>query len=74
MIGLSKISREENQKSLLILDACRDILYTSKSAVRDSIREKVYTEAEVAATFYSTKSGYFSYEDDESDYGVFTKI
>ncbi|MBP9163094.1 MAG: caspase family protein [Leptospiraceae bacterium] len=70
---VKKFQEKKIKKSLLILDACRDILYTSKSAVRDSIREKVYTEAEVAATFYSTKSGYFSYEDDESDYGVFTK-
>lgn len=61
------------RKSLLILDACRDILYSSKNTNRDSIKEKVYTEAEVAATFYSTKAGYYSYEDDESDYGVFTK-
>jgi len=61
------------RKSLLILDACRDVLYTSKSSTRDSIKEKTYTEAEIAATFYSTKAGYFSYEDDESDYGVFTK-
>lgn len=70
---VKKFQEKKIKKSLLILDACRDILYTSKSAVRDSIREKIYTEAEVAATFYSTKSGYFSYEDDESDYGVFTK-
>ncbi len=61
------------KKSLLILDACRDTLYTSKSSDRDSIKEKTYSEAEVAATFYSTKAGFYSYEDDESDYGVFTK-
>ncbi len=61
------------KKSLLVLDACRDKLYTSKSSDRDSIKEKTYSQAEVAATFYSTKAGYYSYEDDESDYGVFSK-
>jgi hypothetical protein len=35
--------------------------------------EKDFTEAEVTATFYSTRAGYYSFEDDESDYGVFTK-
>lgn len=67
------LKEKKIKKSLLILDACRDVLYASKSSDRDSIKEKVYSEAEVAATFYSTRSGNYSYEDDESDYGVFTK-
>jgi uncharacterized caspase-like protein len=70
---VKKFKEKKIKKSLLVLDACRDKLYTSKSSERDSIKEKIYTEAEVAATFYSTKSGYYSYEDDDSDYGVFTK-
>lgn len=70
---VKKFQNKGIKKSLLVLDACRDKLYSSKSAERDSIKEKIYTEAEVAATFYSTKAGYYSYEDDESDYGVFTK-
>jgi hypothetical protein len=61
------------KKSLLVLDACRDVLYSSKSSSRNSLLEKEYTESEVSATFYSTKAGYYSYEDDETDYGVFTK-
>ncbi|MBK7055663.1 MAG: hypothetical protein IPH52_11540 [Leptospiraceae bacterium] len=32
-----------------------------------------YAKAKLAATFYSTQSGYFSFEDEESDYGVFTR-
>ncbi|MBK9501158.1 MAG: caspase family protein [Leptospiraceae bacterium] len=67
------LKEKKIKKSLLILDACRDVLYTSKSSNRDSIKNKEYSEAEVAATFYSTKSGDISHEDDESDYGVFTK-
>ncbi|MBL0264259.1 MAG: caspase family protein [Leptospiraceae bacterium] len=43
------------KKSLLILDACRDVLYASKSSSRNSILEKEFTGAELAGTFYSTK-------------------
>ena len=70
---VSRLQAKGIKKSLLILDACRDVLYSSKSSTRNSILEKDYSEAEVAATFYSTKAGYYSFEDDETDYGVFTK-
>ncbi|MCB1179150.1 MAG: caspase family protein [Leptospiraceae bacterium] len=70
---VQKLKKKGIKKSLMILDACRDVLYTSKSSSRNSIRTKRYDEAEVSAIFYSTKAGYYSYEDDESDYGVFTK-
>ncbi len=70
---VAKFQSRKIRKSLLVLDACRDVLYASKSSSRNSILEKDYKEAEVAATFYSTKAGYYSYEDDETDYGVFTK-
>lgn len=70
---ISRIKSKNIKKSLIMLDACRDVLYTSKSAARNSLIEKEYADAEVAATFYSTKAGYYSYEDDETDYGVFTK-
>ena len=70
---VQKLKSKGVKKSLLVLDACRDVLYSSKSSSRNSLLEKEYTEAEVSATFYSTKAGYYSYEDDETDYGVFTK-
>lgn len=70
---VNRIKTKGIKKSLIVLDACRDVLYTSKSASRNSLIEKEYADAEVAATFYSTKAGYYSYEDDETDYGVFTK-
>jgi cell division protein FtsB len=70
---VKKFQKKRIKKSLLVLDACRDVLYTTKSSSRNSILEKEYSESEVAATFYSTKAGYYSYEDDETDYGVFTK-
>lgn len=70
---VSRFQAKKIKKSLLVLDACRDVLYASKSNSRNSILEKDFSEAEVAATFYSTKAGYYSFEDDETDYGVFTK-
>jgi hypothetical protein len=68
---VNRFKKKGLKKTLLVLDACRDVLYSSKSSSRNSILEK--DDSEVAATFYSTKSGYYSYEDDETDYGVFTK-
>lgn len=70
---VNRLKATKIKKSLLILDACREVLDSKKSLERDSIKEKIYDQAEVAATFYSTKAGFYSYEDDESDYGVFTK-
>lgn len=70
---VDELKKYRIKKSLLILDACRERLYSSKSLGRDSLKEKYYSEAELGATFYSTKSGYYSYEDDETDFGVFTK-
>lgn len=70
---VQKFKKKSIRKTLIMLDACRDVLYKSKSAARNSIREKRFEEAEVSAVFYSTKAGFYSYEDDDSDYGVFTK-
>jgi hypothetical protein len=61
------------QKTLLILDACRDVVTTSKGAGSDMFNSERFNNAEVAATFFSTKSGFFSYEDPDSEFGVFTK-
>ncbi len=71
---VAKIKSKKIKKFILVLDACRDVAATtSKSVSNTSIKEKEFQEGEVAATFYSTKAGFFSYEDDESAYGVFTK-
>ena len=61
------------KKSLLILDACRDVLTSSKSSNKQGLQADKYENAEVAATFFSTKAGYYSFEDPKSDFGVFTK-
>lgn len=63
------------KKSLLILDACREDFKKGKGLTEKGkgLREEKYENAEVLATFYATKSGWKSYEDPDSDYGVFTK-
>ncbi len=61
-------------KSLLLIDACRETFEQGKSLSTDGLREEFFEMSEVAATFYSTESGWFSYEDHESDYGVFTRF
>lgn len=63
------------KKSLMILDACREDFKKGKGLTEKGkgLREEKYENAEVLATFYATKSGWKSYEDPDSDYGVFTK-
>ncbi|MCB1143374.1 MAG: caspase family protein [Leptospiraceae bacterium] len=70
---VDEFKKKNIKKVLLMLDACRETVYTTKSVSRDDIIPKDFNEGNVSATFYSTKQGHFSYEDDESDYGVFTK-
>ena len=70
---VERFKRKKLKKTLLILDACREKVNTSKSVQQSPLKQERFDNAEVAATFYSTKAGYFSYEDDSSDYGVFTK-
>ena len=64
------------KKSLLIIDACREQVTetVSRGLSSNNIRAERYNEAEVSAIFYATKSGWYSYEDKNSDYGVFTKF
>jgi hypothetical protein len=62
------------KKILLMIDACREELSSTKSITNRSLNQKIYTEAEVAAVFYATKQGWFSYEDPNSNYGIFTRF
>lgn len=70
---IQKISHKKIKKSLLMLDACRDVLLTSKGSAKEGLQADKFSNAEVGATFFSTKSGYYSFEDPKSDFGVFTK-
>jgi hypothetical protein len=71
----SKLKEHKIKKSLLLLDACREELtHTKGMDTTKGLLSKEFRESEVAAAFYSTKAGWFSYEDTESDYGVFTRF
>jgi formylglycine-generating enzyme len=61
------------KKSLLLVDACREEFQENKGINNAGLRAEKFEQSEVAAAFYATKAGGFSYEDDKSDYGAFTK-
>ena len=69
-----KIKKKGIKRSIMILDACRDNpTKGTKSATYNDLKSDDYANSQIAAVFYSTKSGLYSYEDPESDNGVFTK-
>ncbi len=61
------------KKSLLLLDACREKFQEGKAINLNGLKAERFLQAEVGAVFYSTKSGWFSYEEKEGDFGVFTR-
>jgi Sulfatase-modifying factor enzyme 1/Caspase domain len=64
------------EKSLFLIDACREQISsnTSRSLSKNTLNSQRYTSSRLGAIFYSTKTGWLSYEDQESDYGVFTRF
>ncbi len=69
-----KIKKKGIKRSIMILDACRDNpTKGTKSAVYNDLKSDSYSNSQISAVFYSTKSGLYSYEDPDSDNGVFTK-
>ncbi|MGA2641025.1 MAG: SUMF1/EgtB/PvdO family nonheme iron enzyme [Spirochaetia bacterium] len=71
------LQKTKVRKSLLLIDACREtISETASRGLTDDVhlRAQQYERAEVSAVFYATKTGWFSFEDPNSDYGVFTKF
>ncbi len=73
---LDWISRLKVQKSLLLLDACRQTI--AKSASRGlsdtSLRAQKFEQSKVSAVFYATKTGWSSFDDPNSTHGIFTKF
>ncbi|MGE5343464.1 MAG: SUMF1/EgtB/PvdO family nonheme iron enzyme [Candidatus Omnitrophota bacterium] len=59
------------KKSLLLLDACRENVIEGMALNLNMMPGERFSQAEVGAVCYATKSGWFSYED--SDLGVFSK-
>jgi hypothetical protein len=67
-------SREKGLKKVIfILDACRNPDKTTQISGPKFLKNTTFNDAEQVAVLYSTKLGYYSYEDDKSAYGVFTK-
>ncbi len=60
------------KKSLLLVDACRNEFQKNKGINSNGLKAEKFDKSEVAATFYATKAGWFSCEDDEENYGAFT--
>lgn len=72
---VEKLTKKNIKKSLLILDACRDVINKEeKSLGQAGLKEKKFDEAEISATFYSTKAGYVSYEEKDFANGVYTNF
>jgi hypothetical protein len=70
---VEKLQKKGIKKSLLILDACREIINKeSKGIENNGLREKRFEKSEVSATFYSTSSGNYSYEHESLNNGVYT--
>lgn len=62
-------------KSLILVDACREEMSTSRSVDGISrLYEQKFDSAHVSAVFYATKQAGYSYEDTQSDYGAFTRF
>jgi hypothetical protein len=59
------------KKSLLLLDACREKFQEKKSINLNGLKVARFSQAEVGAVFYSTRSGWYSYEDKQGNFGVF---
>ncbi|HOV15513.1 MAG TPA: caspase family protein, partial [Spirochaetota bacterium] len=69
------LKRLKVTKTLLFVDACREkVEIGSKGVSKKTIQEQKYNNVEVASIFFATKSGWFSYEDPEGDYGIFSKF
>ena len=71
---VKKFENFKIKKTLLILDACREEISQTKGLGNKGLLTEKFKGSEVAATFYATKAGWFSYEDTESEYGVFTRF
>ncbi|MBN2443567.1 MAG: SUMF1/EgtB/PvdO family nonheme iron enzyme [Spirochaetales bacterium] len=71
---VTRLKEKEIKKSLLFIDACREEMQQSKSLKSGGFSAPLYSKAEIAAIFYSTKAGWYSYEDKMSNYGIFTRF
>ncbi len=71
---MRKIKDRNVGKSILFLDACRDLSNSNtKGFAKEGFKSEKYASGDIPVTFFSTSTGYYSYEDPKSSFGVFTK-
>ncbi|HRG47517.1 MAG TPA: caspase family protein [Leptospiraceae bacterium] len=71
---MRKIKSRNVSKSILFLDACRDLSSSNaKGFAKEGFKSEKYASGDIPVTFFSTSTGYYSYEDPKSNFGVFTK-
>jgi len=61
------------KKVIFVVDACRNPEQGTEAQGKKDLDSVSFSDSEITSVFYSTKLGYYSYEDDASAYGVFTK-
>jgi len=71
---INKFKSAGLNKILLFVDACRETVSETKGIKKNQFKEKIFQESEVAAVFYATKQGWYSYEDPNSENGIFTRF
>ena len=63
-----KIKARNVGKSILFLDACRDLSNSnSKVFAKDGFKSEKYANGDIPLHFFSTSTGYYSYEDPKSN-------
>jgi len=66
------LEKAKVKKSLLLVDACREEFRENKGINKYGIKSDKFEQSEIAAAFYATRAGGFSYEDDKTEFGAFT--
>lgn len=61
------------KKAILLLDACRKNFQKGIRFNQNGLKAERFKQAEMVAIFYATKRDWFSYEEEEGNFGVFTK-
>jgi uncharacterized caspase-like protein len=63
------------RKSLILLDACRQTMAQGARGLDNTrLRAQKYEQSQVSAIFYGTKTGWSSYDDPNSNHGIFSRF
>jgi hypothetical protein len=70
-----KLNERDLKKSIFFVDASREqTAKNSKGYTLETLNSGYYNKTGISAKFFSAKSGDYSYEDNKSEFGVFTKF